>query len=156
MASWRSGCATGSGKTLLMHVNILQYRHYLEMHGRRGELNRIILLTPERRLSKQHLREFELSGIEAELFTKDGTSLFAGQTVEIIDIHKLREESGEKTSPSTPSRATTWCWWTRATGAPAAEDWKWMRRVTDLCEHGFSFEYSATFGQAMKASSNKT
>ena len=26
--------ATGSGKTLLMHVNILQYRHYLALHGR--------------------------------------------------------------------------------------------------------------------------
>jgi hypothetical protein len=28
--------ATGSGKTLLMHANILQYQHYLEKHGRRG------------------------------------------------------------------------------------------------------------------------
>ena len=25
--------ATGSGKTLLMHVNILQYQHYLDLHG---------------------------------------------------------------------------------------------------------------------------
>jgi len=38
--------ATGSGKTLLMHVNILQYQHYLELHGKVRELNRIILLTP--------------------------------------------------------------------------------------------------------------
>jgi len=38
--------ATGSGKTLLMHANILQYRYYLEKHNRGRELNRIILLTP--------------------------------------------------------------------------------------------------------------
>jgi hypothetical protein len=38
--------ATGSGKTLLMHANILQYQYYLDQQGRRRELNRIILLTP--------------------------------------------------------------------------------------------------------------
>ena len=30
LALWN---ATGSGKTLLMHVNILQYQHYLGLHG---------------------------------------------------------------------------------------------------------------------------
>ena len=63
--------ATGSGKTLLMHVNIKQYLYYLEHHGRRRDLNRIILLTPDEGLSRQHLREFEQSGIEAALFEKD-------------------------------------------------------------------------------------
>ena len=38
--------ATGSGKTLVMHANILQYQHYLGKTGRQRELNRIILLTP--------------------------------------------------------------------------------------------------------------
>ena len=44
--------ATGSGKTLLMHVNILQYQHYLLLHGKEKELNRIILLTPNEGLSE--------------------------------------------------------------------------------------------------------
>ncbi len=44
--------ATGSGKTLLMHANILQYQHYLGQHGRRRELNRILLLTPNEGLSQ--------------------------------------------------------------------------------------------------------
>ena len=43
--------ATGSGKTLLMHANILQYRHALTRHGRHRELNRILLLTPNEGLS---------------------------------------------------------------------------------------------------------
>jgi hypothetical protein len=88
--------ATGSGRTLLMHINILQYRHYPGKHGRTRELNRTILLTPNEGLSKRHLWEFELSGIQAELFNKDGLSLFTGQSVEIIDMHKLGDESGDK------------------------------------------------------------
>jgi hypothetical protein len=63
--------ATGSGKTLLMHVNIMQYRYYLKLHGRQNELNRIILLTPNEGLSLQHRDEFQLSGMFAELFAKD-------------------------------------------------------------------------------------
>ena len=76
--------ATGSGKTLLMHINILQYHHYLAKHGRTNELNRTILLTPSEGLSRQHREEFELSGIGAEIFSKDGSTLFAGKNVEII------------------------------------------------------------------------
>ena len=59
--------ATGSGKTLLMHVNILQYQHYLALHGKGRELNRIILLTPNEGLSKQHLAEFHAAGLDADL-----------------------------------------------------------------------------------------
>jgi len=61
--------ATGSGKTLLMHINILQYQHYRDLHGARA-IDRVILLTPNEGLSNQHLDEFRLSGIEAELFSK--------------------------------------------------------------------------------------
>jgi type I site-specific restriction endonuclease len=89
--------ATGSGKTLLMHAHILQYRRFLETHGRGRELNRIILLTPNEGLSQQHLREFEKAGIEAEIFNKEGRGLFAGQAVEILEVTKLKEEMGEKT-----------------------------------------------------------
>jgi len=89
--------ATGSGKTLLMHVNILQYQHYLALHGQGRSLNRIILLTPNEGLSRQHLVEFHADGLDADLFSKDGKSLFAGKTIEIIDIHKLREDTGDKT-----------------------------------------------------------
>ena len=66
--------ATGSGKTLLMHAHIRQYQRHIK--GR--ELNRILLLTPNEGLSEQHLREFEAAGIQAEIFNKDGRSLFVG------------------------------------------------------------------------------
>jgi hypothetical protein len=89
--------ATGSGKTLLMHVHICQYRHYLKLHGRERELNRTILLTPNEGLSRQHLQEFLVSGIAAEIFSKESTGLFAGHSVEILEITKLTEDSGDKT-----------------------------------------------------------
>ncbi len=80
-----------------MHANILQYQFYLDKHNRRRDLNRIILLTPNEGLSQQHLFEFEKAGIQAELFNKNGRNLFAGHAVEILDIHKLKDEMGEKT-----------------------------------------------------------
>ena len=54
--------ATGSGKTLLLHVNIRQYLHYFQV-GRSDHFpDKIILLTPNEGLSRQHLEELHLSG----------------------------------------------------------------------------------------------
>jgi hypothetical protein len=149
--------ATGSGKTLLMHVNILQYQHYLQAHNRQRELNRIILLTPNEGLSHQHLEEFQLSGIEAELFSKNGGGLFTNRAVVIIDIHKLRDEMGEETvSPDFFEGNNLVLVDEGHRGTSGAETGAWMRRRNQLCEGGFSFEYSATFGQAIKASKSRT
>lgn len=144
--------ATGGGKTLLMHVNILQYRHYLAKHGRTKELNRTILLTPNEGLSRQHLAEFELSGIQAELFDKNGLGLFTGQSVEIIDIHKLGEESGEKVVAVESFEGNNLVLVDEGHRGAGAETWKGRR--DQLCENGFTFEYSATFGQAVAAANN--
>jgi len=35
----------GSGKTLLMHVNLLQFQHYARQGGTGDDLSRVILLT---------------------------------------------------------------------------------------------------------------
>ena len=153
LAFWN---ATGSGKTLLMHVNILQYQHYLQLHGQGRELNRIILLTPNEGLSRQHLVEFHAAGMDADLFTKEGKSLFAGKTIEIIDIHKLREEMGEKTVAIDAFEGKNLVLVDEGhRGSSGKELGRWMDARRRLCEQGFSFEYSATFGQAMKASGNK-
>jgi hypothetical protein len=172
LAFWN---ATGSGKTLLMHVNILQYQYYLNRHGRINELNRIIVLTPNEGLSLQHLEELYLSGIPARIFDKDGS--MAGMSsytlpgnlfdtgpmlyqptilspprkhiVEIIDIHKLKEESGQKTVAVDAFEGNNLILVDEGHSGSSGEDWK--SRRDRLCENGFSFEYSATFGQAVKA-----
>jgi hypothetical protein len=93
--------ATGAGKTLLMHANILQYQFYLEKHGRAGEINRVILLTPNEGLSRQHLRELEIADLDAEMFDKASPSkasstpsMFAGgqsaiPMIDIIEVSRL-------------------------------------------------------------------
>ncbi|MFH1673365.1 MAG: DEAD/DEAH box helicase family protein [Pseudomonadota bacterium] len=148
--------ATGSGKTLLMHVNILQYRHYQKLNGRESDINRTILLTPNEGLSFQHRDEFRLSGMLADLFDKDAGGLFTGSSIEIIDVHKLRETTGEKTVSIDAFEGNNLVLVDEGhRGTSGAEVGHWMQMRNRLCEKGFSFEYSATFGQAVKASGNK-
>jgi hypothetical protein len=145
--------ATGSGKTLLMHINILQYRHYLKKSGKEHELNRTILLTPNEGLSNQHLGEFNESGFKTFLFDKNYSSKYMKWDAEIIDIHKLREESGDKTIAVDAFEGNNLVLVDEGHRGSSGTDWK--QRRDKLCEHGFSFEYSATFGQAMRTSNNK-
>lgn len=146
LAYWN---ATGSGKTLLMHVNILQYQEYLKKHPRTKGINRIIVLTPNEGLSKQHLREFAESGMDAELFDKTGGTLFRGSKIEIIDIHKLEETSGDKTVAVESFEGNNLVLVDEGHRGSGGEIWKDKRNR--LCEEGFSFEYSATFGQSVSA-----
>ena len=147
--------ATGSGKTLLMHCNLLQYQHYLKISNQENTINRTILLTPNEGLSKQHLAEFELSNIPAALFSKQSLGvLFKENQVEIIDIHKLADENGDKTVDVTAFEENNLVLVDE--GHSGASGDTWMRRREVLCENGFSFEYSATFGQAVKGEKELT
>ena len=149
--------ATGSGKTLLMHANILQYQQALAKHGRQRELNRILLLTPNEGLSRQHLREFQTAGIAAELFNKEGRGLFGGTVVEIIEVTRLGEEMRDKIVAIDAFEGNNLVLVDEGhRGASSGPKGAWMRFRNALCERGFSFEYSATFGQAVKKNSKLT
>ena len=94
-------CATGSGKTLIMHINILQFLFYLKRAKRLNsniDINKIIVLSPNESMSRQHLDELKLSNISAGIFVKDG-GFFGNQKedVVIIDMNKLKEEGKVKT-----------------------------------------------------------
>lgn len=54
--------ATGSGKTLVMHINLWQYLHYSQ--GKTAHDN-VLLVTPNEGLSRQHIEEMRKSGIAA-------------------------------------------------------------------------------------------
>lgn len=151
--------ATGSGKTLLMHVNLKQYRHYAEKHGRGKDLDRTILLTPNDRLSGQHLAEFAESGIEAVSFAEVHGGLFGEgkrlDRVDVLEITKLADQSG-------PATFATRIFGDRNLllvdeghrGMSGTEEGAWLKRRASLCAKGFTFEYSATFEQAAQASGN--
>ncbi|MCH9698157.1 MAG: DEAD/DEAH box helicase family protein, partial [Gammaproteobacteria bacterium] len=146
--------ATGGGKTLIMHVNILQFQHYLNKSGKARDFNQTILLTPNEGLSLQHQEEMKESGMHAGLFVKDGGSLFNQSSyVQIIDIHKLKEKSGEKTIAVESFESNNLVLVDEGHRGASGKDW--MSKRNQLCETGFSFEYSATFGQAIKAASGK-
>jgi hypothetical protein len=146
LAFWN---ATGSGKTLLLHVNIRQYLQYFQNGKKHAYPDRIILLTPSEGLSHQHLAELNLSGmINSRLFDKTGGRLFKG-TIEIIDINKLGDEMGERTVAVEAFEGNNLVLVDeghRGTGTAAGA---WMRRRESLVSRGFAFEYSATFGQAV-------
>lgn len=153
--------ATGSGKTLLMHAHILQYLRFLETHGRARELNRVILLTPNEGLSQQHLREFEGAGIYARFFGKtQGRAVwddFNIKGIDILEVTKLKDEAGDKTFAVDAFEGNNLVLVDEGhRGASAGGDGTWMRFRNALCEKGFSFEYSATFGQAVKGSQGLT
>lgn len=145
--------ATGSGKTLLMHVNILQYKHYLKLFDSEADMNKVLLVTPNEGLSVQHLAEFALSGLEAEYFSKRAGSMFSGKMVEIIEISKLAEESGDKTVSVESFETNNLVLIDEGHRGVAGEQWKERRDY--LSKTGFAFEYSATFGQAVSAANGK-
>jgi hypothetical protein len=94
-------CATGSGKTLIMHINILQFWHYNKQarhHYHGMDINKTILLSPNEGMSLPHLEEFRLSNLSASLFQKDRYSLgFSIDDILVIDMNKLKEEGKVKT-----------------------------------------------------------
>jgi hypothetical protein len=150
-------CATGSGKTLLLHINILQYRWYLGHYGRSSDIGHILLLTPNETLSMQHLDELRASGIRAELFDKNSGALYQRGEVQVIDINKLGDEMGEKTVAVEAFGDNNLLLVDEGhLGARGSKEGQWMKYRNALCAQGFDFEYSATFGQAMSASGDET
>ena len=148
LAYW---CATGSGKTLMMHVNIKQYLHYAEKYHAKP-LNCILILTPNEGLSSQHLQELYLSNFSAELFSKQSRGgMFTGKTIEVIDINKLADSDGDKTVAVESFEGNNLVLVDEGHKGSGGEVWKGYRNT--LTQEGFSFEYSATFGQAIAAQS---
>src|SRR5690606_11474342 len=103
--------------------------------GQLKGLNRIIVLTPNEGLSKQHLKEFAASGMSAELFDKNAGSLFQGSKIEIIDIHKLEEQSGDKTVAVESFEGNNLVLVDEGHRGSGGEKWKAKR--DRLCETGF-------------------
>ena len=138
--------ATGSGKTLIMHMNIKQVQHYIRKTGQERAFNRILLITPNEGLSHQHLVEMKLSGINAEIFVKGGRTLLHGDMVEIIDIHKLADRDGDKTVAVDSFEQNNFVLIDEGHRGSSGDVWGRYRR--SLAREGFAIEYSATLGQA--------
>jgi hypothetical protein len=144
--------ATGSGKTLLMHVNLLQYRHYAKLHKKENDLSRVILLTPNERLSEQHIDEFHISGFD---FVKrlEPQKAVSFEQIDVIEITKLGDQEGPNTIATRSLGDQNLLLVDEGhRGMSGKEEGAWFTRRSQLCAIGFTFEYSATFEQAVQAS----
>ena len=152
--------ATGSGKTLLMHVNYRQFAHYAHQAGQGDAVTRTLLITPNEGLSQQHEEEMRQSGIEVNRLVLDNNDMFASQTghltrVDFVEITKLGDKDGP-TSIATRNLGDQNLILVDEghRGMGKAEEDGWYKQRSMLTEKGFAFEYSATFREAVNASAS--
>ncbi len=140
--------ATGSGKTLIMHLNYRQFLHYNNQ-----PLDNVLLITPNEGLSEQHLEEMTASDIPCRRFDLDESGLMMGahDMVQVIEITKLIEQKrgGGVRVPVEAFEGNNLIFVDEGHKGSGGETWRRFRDA--LGERGFTFEYSATFGQALTA-----
>ena len=143
--------ATGAGKTLIMHINYHQYLHYCK-----ETLDHIVLITPNEGLSEQHMRELAASDIRCERFNVEGNHRLSNthNAIRVIEITKLVEEKtgGGMSVPVEAFEGKNLIFVDEGHKGSGGKVWRKYRE--DLAETGFTFEYSATFGQALAAANN--
>ena len=144
--------ATGSGKTLIMHVNYRQFLHY-----KARPLDNIVLVTPNEGLTRQHIAEMRASGIPCRRFDLDDSGLLAldRDTVQVVEITKLVEKKrgGGASVPVEAFEGANLVFVDEGHRGTGGEAWRRAREAVG--KGGFTFEYSATFGQALASARNQ-
>ncbi len=137
--------ATGSGKTLVMHANILQYRRLSKLADKSP--NNVILVTPNEQLSAQHERDFMKSSLPARVFSSEARGELMA-SVEILDVNKLAEKKGVKRVAVSDFGINNLVMVDEGHLGASGKVWRTFR--SELAKGGFTFEYSATFNQIVR------
>lgn len=147
--------ATGSGKTLIAHINYHQFFLYNLFSP-----DNILFITPKEGLSKQHLEELEKSGIPARLYSGSlsGLGKTRDREILVLEMTKFVEEKkgGGVTLPVDVFEGRNLVFVDEGHKGKRSEEQKWARLRDRLAEHGFVFEYSATFGQILSERNQET
>jgi len=148
--------ATGSGKTLIMHINYYQFLHYKLFSP-----DSILLITPNEGLSKQHYEELTKSGIPCRLYSENfrfSDSLKTEGEVLVIEMTKLVEtkKGGGVTISINAFEGRKLIFVDEGHKGKKAEEQKWAKLRDTLAENGMVFEYSATFGQILSEKNKVT
>ena len=147
--------ATGSGKTLLMHINYLQIMRYLRTSNNPIPFDNILLITPNEGLSKQHMEELNLSSINNELFDMQSLKLGLWSTELPMKIIRITQFKDEKETSGDGETVPVQAFGRKNIvfvdeghkgNATGAKVWKSYREEL-VKDGGFTFEYSATFGE---------
>lgn len=144
--------ATGSGKTFQVILSYYQFKHY--NHGPyKIDIDRILLITPNSDLSQQNLKELKLSGIPAQEFDSTALSGYfqtqVNETVNVIEITRFTEDKkdgGPRRLDIESFEKKNLVFVDEAHKGSGGKQWKRFRK--ELAAEGFTFEFSATFGQA--------
>ena len=145
--------ATGSGKTLIAHINYYQFFYYKLFSP-----DNIIFITPNEGLSKQHFEELQKSGIPARLYSGNLNSGFKDEReVLVIEITKFVEEKKGRgiTLSVDVFEGRNLIFVDEGHKGRRSEEQKWARLRNKLAKDGFVFEYSATFGQILSKSNEE-
>ncbi len=143
--------ATGAGKTLVAHANLIQFEYYKPFRA-----DNILFIVPSPTLADQHLEELVQSGIPARHALASGHP----DDVQVLEITKLyvdsRETEGPRGGDSLPTSAfggqnlVLVDEGHKGTATKGDRDveraWRDIRRSL-AGDRGFTFEYSATFAQ---------
>lgn len=148
--------ATGSGKTLLMHVHLWQHAFYHSrakdeaVRRRRG----VLLITPNEGLTRQHLKELRASGIEAVRYGEgrpDG--LGSEPPVLVLEITKLTEKKRGGGQSVNVSEFEGFALILVDEGHRGASGEAQRKLRASVGSGALTIEYSATFGQIVNGAS---
>ncbi|MCM8809388.1 MAG: DEAD/DEAH box helicase family protein [Candidatus Omnitrophica bacterium] len=151
--------ATGSGKTLIMHINYYQFFNYKLFSP-----DNILLITPNEGLSKQHFEELQKSGIPCNLYSGSlNGGLRSENEILVIEMTKFVEEKkgAGVTLPVDTFEGRDLVFVDEGHKGKKSEEQKWAKLRNKLAGNtpyssmrgdGFVFEYSATFGQILSES----
>ena len=145
--------ATGSGKTIIMHINYLQYLHYARESDEK--VNNVLLLTPNEDLCEQHLKMLEDSDLKGVMVRgREGlTKYLRGDKIEIktLPFGRLVDKAGRNKVQKSKGVTVDY----RAfgdnnlilvdEGHRGSSGNTWMEMREKVSKKGFTFEYSATF-----------
>ncbi|MHA1521716.1 MAG: DEAD/DEAH box helicase family protein [Promethearchaeota archaeon] len=149
LAYW---AATGSGKTIIMHINMLQWEKHC---SNPRTYNNTILITPNHGLTQQHRLELTLSSIKCTyidgMHNDHPLSNPKNIVVKMTEITKIKDHVKNLDGKSLPLE-----WFGQSNVVFIDEGHKgyvsetrvWKSLQSRLAgEQGFTFEYSATFGE---------
>jgi len=146
--------ATGSGKTLIAHINYYQFFHYNLFSP-----DNILFITPNEGLSKQHFEELQKSGIPCKLYSGSLNGGFKNEReVLVIEMTKFveKKKGGGVTLPVDTFEGRNLIFIDEGHKGKKSEERKWAKLRDRLAENGFVFEYSATFGQILSERNKET
>ena len=147
--------ATGSGKTIVMHINFLQFLEYAIKNNIR--IDNCILITPSEHMTRQHIIELNKSGIEAIEF--NGLTLetysSSNSVIRVVEINKLKMSESKKGSGVTIDISSfgthNLILVDEGHKGYKSDERTWARIRDQMSLEGFALEYSATFEQAVSS-----